>query len=76
MKTTVSIRGRTVIPHKIRERMGIVLQTRLEWRIREGMIVVFPIPPDPVRATVGLLEGQRPNSEDLLAERKKERGRA
>jgi AbrB family looped-hinge helix DNA binding protein len=75
MKTTVSSRGQTVVPQEIRERMGIVPQTRLEWQIREGVIVVYPIPPDPIQAAVGLLKGQGPTTDDLLAERGRERRR-
>ena len=75
MKTTVPARGQTVVPQEIRERMGIVPQTRLEWQIREGMIVVYPIPPDPIQAAVGLLQGQGPTTDDLLAERQRERRR-
>jgi hypothetical protein len=55
--------------------MGIVPQTRLEWQIREGVIVVYPIPPDPIQAAVGLLKGQGPTTDDLLAERGRERRR-
>jgi AbrB family looped-hinge helix DNA binding protein len=73
MKTTVSTRGRTVIPREIREKMGILPQSKLEWQIREGVIVVFPIPPDPVQAAVGLFKGRGPDSDDLLAERSQER---
>ena len=72
MKTTVSSRGQTVVPQEIRERMGIVPQTRLEWQIREGVIIVYPVPPDPIQAAVGLLEGQGPTTDDLLAERQQE----
>lgn len=75
MKTTVSARGQTVVPQEIRERMGIVPQSRLEWQIRDGVIVVYPIPPDPIRAAVGLLKGQGPTTDDLLKERERERRR-
>jgi AbrB family looped-hinge helix DNA binding protein len=75
VKTTVSIRGQTVVPQEIREKMGIVPQSRLDWQIKDGLIVVTPIPPDPVRASVGILEGRGLTTEDLLTERKKERQR-
>jgi AbrB family looped-hinge helix DNA binding protein len=75
MKTTVSARGQTVVPQEIRERMGIVPQSRLEWQIRDGVIVVYPIPPDPIQAAVGLLKGQGPTTDDLLKERERERRR-
>lgn len=75
MKTTVSVRGQTVVPREIREKMGIVPQSMLEWQIVDDLIVVTPIPPDPVRASVGLLKGKGLTTEDLLAERRKERQR-
>jgi hypothetical protein len=55
--------------------MGIMPQTRLEWQIREGVIVVYPIPPDPIQAAVRLLKGQGPTADDLLVERQRERRR-
>jgi AbrB family looped-hinge helix DNA binding protein len=73
MKTTVSTRGQTVVPWEIREQMGIVPQTRLEWQIRDGVIVVYPIPPDPVQAAVGILKGRGPTTDNLLTERQRER---
>ena len=75
MKTTVSVRGQTVVPREIREQMGIVPQTRLKWQIRDGVIVVYPIPPDPIQAAVGILKGRGPTTDDLLAERRRERQR-
>lgn len=75
MKTTVSVRGQTVVPKQIRDRMDIVPQTKLEWQIREGVIIVYPIPPDPVQAAVGMLKGRGPTTDDLLAERERERQR-
>jgi bifunctional DNA-binding transcriptional regulator/antitoxin component of YhaV-PrlF toxin-antitoxin module len=75
MKTTVSARGQTVVPQEIREKMGSVPQTELEWQIRDGVIVVYTIPPDPIQAAVGLLKGQGPTTDDLLAERQRERQR-
>lgn len=75
MKSTVSVRGQTVVPREIREKMGIEPQSKLEWRIVDGQIVITPIPPDPVRASVGLLKGKGLTTDDLLAERQKERRR-
>ena len=75
MKTTVSVRGQTVVPREIREKMGIVPKSKLEWQIVDGLIVVTPIPPDPVRASIGILKGRGLTTEDLLAERRKERQR-
>ena len=75
MKSTVSIRGQTVVPREIREKMGIEPQSKLEWQIIDGQIIVTHIPSDPVRASVGLLKGKGLTTKDLLAERRKERQR-
>ena len=75
MKTTVSVRGQTVVPREIRKQMGIGPQTKLEWQIRDGVIVVYPIPPDPIEAAVGVFKGQGPTTDNLLAERQRERQR-
>ena len=73
MRTTVSVRGQTVIPHSIREVLGITQATELQWSVRNGMIIILPIPADPVKAVVGILKGRGPTSADLLAERKAQR---
>lgn len=75
MFTTVSVRGQTVIPQKIREELNIVPSTRLKWILQDGMIIVFPIPADPVRAAVGILKGRGLSTDDLLAERRSQRER-
>lgn len=73
MQTTVSVRGQTVIPRQIREELGITPTTRLEWKVRNGVIIVLPLPSDPVQSAVGILEGRGPSTADLLAERKADR---
>lgn len=75
MQTTVSVRGQTVIPRQIREELGITPNTRLEWKVKNGVIIVLPLPSDPVQSAVGILEGRGPSTADLLAERKAERAR-
>ncbi len=74
-QTTVSVRWQTVIPREIREALNIAPNTRLEWRVKDGVIVVYPIPPDPVRAALGMLKGRGPATEILLAERRLQRRR-
>ena len=75
MQTTVSVRGQTVIPRHIREELGITPTTRLEWKVKNGVIIVLPIPSDPVQSALGILEGRGPSTSDLLAERKSDRGK-
>jgi AbrB family looped-hinge helix DNA binding protein len=73
MQTTVSVRGQTVIPRSIREELGITPATRLEWKVETGVIIVLPLPSDPVQSAVGILEGRGPTTSELLAERKLDR---
>ena len=73
MHSVVSVRGQTVIPLSIREEMGITQKTLLEWKVKNGLIIVMPIPPDPVRSALGILKGKGLSTEDLLDERKADR---
>lgn len=73
MKSKVSVRGQTVIPKGIREALGITPETTLHWNLRNGYIVVHPVPKDPVAASVGILRGKGPTVAELLQERRRER---
>ncbi|HEX3130355.1 MAG TPA: AbrB/MazE/SpoVT family DNA-binding domain-containing protein [Thermoanaerobaculia bacterium] len=73
MQSTVSVRWQTVIPQKVREALNIQPNTKLDWEVRDGVILVHPIPADPVRAARGLFKGGGPTTESLLAERQRER---
>ena len=72
-QTKVSVRGQTVIPHEIREELGIKANTKLAWSTRNGVIVVVPIPEDPIKASFGILAGRGYTLEDFLEERRQER---
>ncbi len=72
MKTTVTSRGQTIVPAKIRKHHKIHPQTQLEW-IDDGQTIrVVPIPPDPIKAAKGSSKGLR---QKLLKEREIERQR-
>ena len=73
MQTSVSVRGQTVIPRHIREELGITPTTRLEWKVKNGVIIILPLPSDPIRSAVGILEGRGLSTAHLLAERKADR---
>ncbi len=75
MKSKVSVRGQTVIPKELRKALGITTETTLDWNLKNGYIVVYPIPKDPVAASVGILRGKGPTVADLLEERRRERER-
>ncbi len=70
MKTTVTSRGQTVIPAKIRKDHQIGDSTKLEWIDDGDTIRVVPIPPDPIRAAKGTSTGLHRR---LLKERELER---
>jgi AbrB family looped-hinge helix DNA binding protein len=75
MRSTVSVRWQTVIPQEVREALGIEPNSKLEWEVTNGHIVVHPLPANPVRAARGMFKGAGPSVEDLLAERRRERDR-
>lgn len=80
MRTTISVRWQTVIPQEVREALRIEPNSKLDWEVKEGFILVHPIPADPVRAALGFFRDldspERPSlTEELLAERRRERER-
>ncbi|MBI4312305.1 MAG: AbrB/MazE/SpoVT family DNA-binding domain-containing protein [Chloroflexi bacterium] len=74
MQSKVSVRGQTVVPHEIRKILGITPQTLLQWEVQDGVVVVYPIPADPVRASLGALKGKW-TFDEFLKERQEERRR-
>jgi len=72
MKTTVTARGQTVIPAKIRKEHQIRISTKLEWIDDGDTIRVVPLPPDTLEAAKGISKGY---SLRLLKERELERKR-
>jgi bifunctional DNA-binding transcriptional regulator/antitoxin component of YhaV-PrlF toxin-antitoxin module len=70
MRSTVTTRGQTVVPAKIRRDHAIKPQMRLEWIDDGASIRVVPIPARPVRASKGLTRGF---GDRLLRERARER---
>jgi bifunctional DNA-binding transcriptional regulator/antitoxin component of YhaV-PrlF toxin-antitoxin module len=76
MMTKISTRWQTVVPKDVREELGIGPDWTLSWEVRENVVVVVPIPPDPVRACLGILKGKGgPTVADLLEERRRDRER-
>ena len=70
----VSSKGQTVIPKGIRKALAIKEGTRIAWILRDGKLTVFPIPEDPVAASIGILKGHG-TFDEWLAERNEERER-
>lgn len=70
MRTTVTSRGQTVVPARIRRDHRIGPQTQLEW-IDDGVTIrVVPVSPDPIGSAKGISKGLL---HKLLKEREVER---
>ena len=72
LRTTVTTRGQTVVPSKIRKDHKIRPQAQLEWIDDGETIRVVPIPPDLIRAAKGISKGLRRR---LVSDRELERQR-
>ncbi len=72
MKTTVTARGQTVIPAKVRRAHRIAPRMRIEWIDDGETIRVVPLPQDPIAAARGTAKGLRVT---LLRERRRDRRR-
>ncbi|HZA23855.1 MAG TPA: AbrB/MazE/SpoVT family DNA-binding domain-containing protein [Dehalococcoidia bacterium] len=74
MQSKVSVRGQTVIPGEIRKALDITPDTVLRWEIEDGVVLVYPVPKDPVRAALGVLKGKE-TFERFIRDRVEERAR-
>jgi AbrB family looped-hinge helix DNA binding protein len=70
LKSKVSVRGQTVIPQEIREKLGIKPNSEVAWWVRDGVVKMIPIPEDPIAATRGMLKGSGISTAQLLEERR------
>src|SRR5262245_43103455 len=75
MRSTVSVRWQTVIPQEAREALKLEPNSKLEWEVKDGFLIVHPLPANPIRAARGMLKNGGPSVNDLLAERRRERER-
>ena len=73
MKSKVSSKGQAVIPKEIRKALGIGPSTVLHWEVQDGRIIVYPLPPDPVRAALGFLKGKGSSFQEFMQDRREER---
>jgi AbrB family looped-hinge helix DNA binding protein len=72
--TTVTSRGQTVVPARLRERLGLHEGSKLRWIEGVGSLVVLPVSDNPIEALAGKYRGSG-MLKRLLAERKRDRGR-
>ncbi|UCD86131.1 MAG: AbrB/MazE/SpoVT family DNA-binding domain-containing protein [Deltaproteobacteria bacterium] len=70
MQTTISERGQTSIPAEIRKELNLKAKTKLAWMVDGDLIIVMPIPDDPIKAFRGKSKGL---TEALLKSRREER---
>jgi AbrB family looped-hinge helix DNA binding protein len=73
--TKVSAKGWIVIPKHLREKYGLKKGTQVRVVDYGEELALVPLPADPVGALHGMLEGGPPLTEELLAERTRERAR-
>ena len=71
----VSAKGCVVIPKDLREKYDLKKGTRVQVLDYDDLLVLVPLPDDPVEALHGMLEGGPSLTADLLAERAHERAR-
>ena len=71
----VSAKGWVVIPKDLREKYGLRGGARVQVVDYGNVLVLVPLPEDPVGALYGMLAGEPSLTEELLAERERERGR-
>lgn len=72
--TTLSEKGQVVIPAEIRARAGLRAGDRFSVELDESGALIFrPLPRDPLLALRGAFAGPRRLTDELMAERRKER---
>jgi len=72
---TVSAKGWIVIPKAMREKFGLRKGSRVQVVDYGQVLALVPLPADPVAALHGMFEGGPSLTDDLLAERARERAR-
>ncbi len=72
---TVSSRGWVVIPKEYRDKYDLRPGSKVEIVEQNGIVLVIPIPEDPLEALDGFLAGQGSLTAELIAERVAERER-
>ncbi len=70
MRSTITVRGQTVIPAQVRKRFQLGPADRLEWIMEGDRIVVVPVKADPISAFRG--QGAGGSTQRLLDDRRRE----
>jgi len=72
-----NVRGQVIIPSKLRKKYGITKGTRVsvsEGR-DDGVILLRPLPDDPIKASKGMLKEETSILKALLKDRREQAGR-
>jgi AbrB family looped-hinge helix DNA binding protein len=71
----VTTKGQLVIPARIRRKLGIKPGTKVCFVEREGEILFQPVTKEYIRSVCGMLKSASSVTEELLSDRKKDKGR-
>ena len=72
LKTTVSTRFQTVIPTELRKKFGIKSNSKLEWIDGGSVMIVVPVPEDPIASLRGMF-GEKGFTDSFLKNRREDR---
>lgn len=69
-----TVKGQVIIPARLRKKYGITKGTRVSISEAhdEGVILLRPLPDDPITASKGMLKGETSILKALLRDRKEE----
>ncbi len=70
--TQLSEKGQVLIPKHLRRKLGLKPGTKVQLVEEEGRLVLSPVPPDPIAAATGFLEGPFSLTADLRREHREE----
>ncbi len=73
--TQLSEKGQVLIPKPLRRKLGLKPGAKVQLAEEEGRLVLAPVPPDPIAAATGFLEGKFSLTADLRREHREERRR-
>ena len=71
----VTSKGQLVIPARIRRKLGIKPGTKVYFVERGGEILFQPVTKEYIRSVCGMLKSPSPVTQELLADRKKDKER-